>query len=311
MSAYLVELTLRLAHGSGCLPDAERAAAAHYFHTAQQPDGGFRGRDGGSDLYYTGFALRALSILGVLEGAPAERAADFVRGKLAAHESIVDFFSLIYAGQLLQASAGIDVFSRAGPAWRANVAAALERLRRDDGGYAKGFEGHRSSTYHTFLVVLCLQLLQQPIPDPEKIVQFLQQRQTDEGGFLEISVGKRAGSNPTAAAIGTLRILDALDAVVVADTIEFLLELQTPDGGFQANTRIPFADLLSTFTSTLTLVDLQAAERLDLPRIQRFVRGLRRDAGGYHAGSFDPSHDVEYSFYGLGCEALLAGLAAP
>src|SRR5690606_10850231 len=141
-----------------------------------------------------------------------------------------------------------DPFSTADPQWRDHVAAALARLRRDDGGYAKGFEGHHSSTYHTFLVVLCLQLLERPIPEPERIVQFLQQRQTDEGGFLEISVGKRAGANPTAAAIATLWILDALDQVYAADTVEFLLELQTPEGGFQANTRIPFPDLLSTFT---------------------------------------------------------------
>ena len=34
-------------------------------------------------------------------------------------------------------------------------------LRRTDGGYAKGAEGAASSTYHTFLVLLCQQLIGQ------------------------------------------------------------------------------------------------------------------------------------------------------
>mgnify|MGYP000671844328 CR=1 FL=1 len=47
-------------------PEATRARHARYFLQAQRADGGFSGREGGSDLYYTSFGLRGLaSELGV------------------------------------------------------------------------------------------------------------------------------------------------------------------------------------------------------------------------------------------------------
>ena len=66
MSNYLQQLTIRLAGGIGKLPDEVRARHSNYLLAAQQTDGGFKGRDGESDLYYTSFALRGLSILGQL-----------------------------------------------------------------------------------------------------------------------------------------------------------------------------------------------------------------------------------------------------
>jgi geranylgeranyl transferase type-2 subunit beta len=32
---------------------------------------------------------------------------------------------------------------------------------------------------------------------------------------------------------------------------------------------------------------------------------LEMPTGGFHAAAWDPAHDVEYTFYGLGCRALL------
>ncbi|HZZ73711.1 MAG TPA: prenyltransferase/squalene oxidase repeat-containing protein, partial [Pirellulales bacterium] len=77
MSTYLETLTLRLASGLNRLPEDFRARHARFFQAAQQPDGGFAGRDGGSDLYYTGFALRGLALCGELHGTTAERAAAY------------------------------------------------------------------------------------------------------------------------------------------------------------------------------------------------------------------------------------------
>src|SRR3954468_13045547 len=159
MPSYLADLTLRLASAIAELPEALRARHAKYLLAAQREDGGFAGREGGSDLYYTGFALRSLAMLGELYGTPAEQAAAFLRSRLSGQESIVDFLSLVYGASLIESAAGIDVFATADPQWREAVAAALEKLRREDGGYAKGTEGTASSTYHTFLVLLCQQLI--------------------------------------------------------------------------------------------------------------------------------------------------------
>src|SRR6185436_6667663 len=264
MPTYLEELTLRLAAGIAELPEEQRARHAKYLLAAQREDGGFAGREGGSDLYYTGFALRSLAMLGELYGEPAERSATFLRSRMSGQESIVDFLSLIYGGMLLQTAAGLDIFEQATPTWRDSIAAALDNLRRDDGGYAKGAEGNASSTYHTFLVLLVLELIGKQPPEPQKVVAFLRSQQAEEGGFREIRASKRAGTNPTAAAIGTLRILGALDEQTRGETIDFLAEMQTDEGGLRANTRIPIADLLSTFTGVLTLQDLGGDQEIDL-----------------------------------------------
>jgi geranylgeranyl transferase type-2 subunit beta len=303
---YLPQLTVRLAAGLERLSDDRRARHAAWVKAAQQPDGGFRGRQGESDLYYTGFALRSLAVLGELQGDLAERAAAFLRGRLTGQESIVDFFSLIYSAAVLDAAAGIDVFAVAQSDWRDAVAGALERLRRADGGYAKGAEGAASSTYHTFLVALCQQLIERPTPEPERLVAFIRSQRGEDGGFREIRAGKRSGTNPTAAAIGVLQIFGALDAPTRDDVIDFLAEMQNDEGGLRANTRIPIADLLSTFTGLWTLADLGALDAVDLAAAQGFVESLEQPEGGFYAAAWDAASDVEYTFYGLGCLGLLA-----
>jgi len=309
MSAYLQNLTVRLAEGVGRLPEKTREIHTNYFLAAQQPDGGFAGREGGSDLYYTTFAMRGLSILGELYGEVAEQIEGFLKPKLSSHQTIVDFFSLFYAANLLKVSAGKDIFSDSDPNWPIQVAEFMETLRREDGGYAKAPEGHAGSTYHTFLVMLVLQLIEQPIPEPARIVEFLESHRQADGGWHEIRASKRAGTNPTAAAVASMFILDAIDESkdpeLVATTLDFLVEMQTDEGGLRANTRIPIADLLSSFTGGLTLIDLQAFDELDVDAYRKFVYSMQRDEGGFQAAAWDTAHDVEYSFYGLGCLALL------
>src|SRR5687768_3211569 len=132
MATYLENLTLRLATGVAQLPDEVRQRHARYVLAAQRPDGGLAGREGGRDLYYTGFALRSLAILGELYGEPAAKAGTFLQLRLDGRESIVDFLSLIYGAKLLEAAAGINVFQSADAAWPVGVANMLEKLRRDD-----------------------------------------------------------------------------------------------------------------------------------------------------------------------------------
>jgi geranylgeranyl transferase type-2 subunit beta len=306
MSGYLEALTLRLAGGMNLLGEEFRARHARYLLASQNADGGFSGREGGSDLYYTGFALRGLSIVGELDGEPAKLAAEFLKDQLARQTTIIDFLSLLYGAMLLEVSAGIDVFADAQPDWRPAVAAALERFRRPDGGYAKTDEGQSSSTYYTFLVLLCQQLIGVEPVEPERIAEFVHSRWRDDGGFVEIGPMKRSGTNPTAAAIGTLKILGGIDDDTRAAVIEYLVEAQNEEGGLLANTRIPVADVLSTFTGALTLGDLDALDRIDRARARRYVESMQHDSGGFRGGEWDGGVDVEYTFYGIGACALLA-----
>ena len=308
MFAYLERLTLRLSDGIGRLPDEIRERHACYLKRAQRPDGGFAGREGPSDLYYTGFALRGLAITGELYGDLAEKAASFLKGRLTGRESIVDFLSLVYGAMLIESASGLKVFADAPPNWREAVAHTLEKLRRDDGGYAKSAEGMASSTYHTFLVLLCRELIAQPVPAPERIIAFLLSQQAEGGGFREIRASKRAGTNPTAAAIGALQMLGGVTPDIREKTLDFVCEMQMDEGGLRANTRIPIADLLSTFTGLVTLIDLDAVHEIDLAAARRFVASLECTEGGFHGAAWDTAHDVEYSFYGLGCLGLFATL---
>ena len=304
MSAYLQELTIRLAGGISCLPEETRALHANYLKSAQRDDGGFAGRMGDSDLYYTSFALRGLAILEQLDENITRKAASFLRANMHSQQSIVDFFSLIYSSALLYALCGVEVFEDADEHWDTNVVNLLNSLRREDGGFAKAREGHLGSTYHTFLVLLVMQLLGAEVPDPDGIVRFLENQKVPEGGFREIRAARRAGTNPTAAAIATLKILDRLDENTIDQTMEFLLDMQTDEGGLRANTRIPIADSLSTFTGMLTIDDLGELYELDIDPLRKFVDGLQLPGGGFRAAEWDDSHDVEYTFYGLGCLAL-------
>lgn len=306
---YLVALTLRLAEGLGRLPEATRERHAEKILAAQAEDGGFVGRDETSDLYYTGFAVRSLALLGRLDAPVAQRVAGFLRSRLTGSTHLVDLFSLVFASQLLQMAAGVDAMGEQPANWRRRLAELIESLRREDGGYAKSPEGAASSTYYSFLSVLTLQLIERPVPDPEKLAVFVRSQQRDDGGFVEIRPMRRGGVNPTAAAVGLLRIVDpaAVDAVA-DDAIDFLLDQQTDEGGLRANTQIPIADLLSTFTGLLSLADLGAAGEADLPAAERFVASVEQPEGGFIAAAWDEAVDVEYSFYGVASLGLLASL---
>jgi len=303
---YLQQLTLRLARGVAGLPLERRSSMFSFFRDRQRGDGGWAGREGESDLYYTGFALRSLSILGELTGDLAQRASGFLSRRLDGREALVDFFSLLYGAELLKLADDRDVFVGRDGRWRDEVAAFLLALRRSDGGFAKTPEGEASSTYQTFLVLLALELLEVPLQEPGRVVDFLLSQQTDDGGFREIRVARRGGTNPTAAAIGSLQILGIRDSAVEDRVIEFLLDRQSDEGGLTANTRIPIADVLSTFTGMVTLSDLSALHELELDAVERFVEQLGESSGGFRAAEWDTIADVEYSFYALGSLALLA-----
>ena len=309
MSApYLHELTLRLALGATGIEQHTLGKHVSWLRAKQSENGGYAGREGDCDPYYSAFALRALWVAGALDRDIAKKAGSFLRARLNERESIIDMISLIFGAAICEMAAGEVVLpdedDQQQVSWRSNVAGLLESLRTPDGGYAKTPEGRAGSTYQTFLTVLCYQLIEVPVPDMDSIVTFLENQQHAEGGFLEIRAAKRAGVNPTAAAIGTLKALGRLKPQEHRQTIEFLADMQSDEGGFTANTRIPFADLLSTFTGTLTLFDLEAIEEINLKAVQKYAQSMQGPEGGFFGFALDQTADVEYSFYGIGTLAL-------
>lgn len=308
LTTYLQMLNERLAGAIAKLAADFRARHAQYLAAKQNPDGGFSGREGESDLYYTGFALRGLAVLDALTPECAARAAQFLKDSLKTQASIVDFFSLLYGCLLIQAAAGVDVLEDAAADWPERVAATLESLRTKDGGYAKAPGGASGSTYHTFLVALCYQMLNKDMPQRDAVLAFVQGRRRDDGGYVEIAPMRRSGTNPTAAAVGLWHILHGPDlpAEEAEPVTRFLAQMPSLEGGLRANDRIPLADLLSTFTGCWTLAQLGALDRIDTAEALRYAQSLENPAGGFAGGIWDEAVDVEYTFYGLGTIALLS-----
>src|SRR6266853_1510887 len=94
--SYVVRLTVQLAEALSHLPPESRQRHAAFLRSAQNHDGGFPAREGGSDLYYTGFALRGLAVLDALTPEICERTGAYLRGCLTKQTSVVDFFSFLY-----------------------------------------------------------------------------------------------------------------------------------------------------------------------------------------------------------------------
>lgn len=303
---YLFALADRVAKGLRQI-DTERLECHRQFFLSQQmQDGGFRGREGDSDLYYTGFAIRGLAVSGGLSEGTRESVTCFLADQDPLQLNVVDLLSWFYSALVVQASGGRDLLETQPTDFIDQIATRMEALRTTDGGYAKSPEGTAGSTYHSFLVVLTWQMLGRTVPRPNALIQFLYDRQRDDGGFVEIAPMRRSGTNPTAAAVALLHDLDAMDEDIVADVLGFLTDVASSEGGFQANTRIPFADGLSTFTGLLTAQDLGHGDMISQDRIGQFVLGaLEREEGGFMGASWDQQADAEYTFYGLGILGLL------
>ena len=339
--SYLQELTLRFAFGASKLDAAVRDRHRLWLQAQQRADGGFAGREGESDPYYTAFALRGLLIVDGIDDQVASRASTFLKTKLDAKLGVVDLISLIMAASILEFAQGsslMDEVRRSAD----QVAAALLSLRSPDGGYAKTPGGNAGSTYQTFLNLLCWELIEREEPEPDRVVEFLQSQRHFEGGFREIRVAKRAGVNPTAAGIGALKSLGRLQPEQEQATAEFLGDMQTDEGGMSANDRIPMSDLLSSCTGLISLIDLEAVDQIDLGKFKRYLHSMERRElsdtsvaplmasrfgmmeweededeapgqpsrgnelpGGFHGFEFDQSVDVEYTFYGLASMALV------
>jgi geranylgeranyl transferase type-2 subunit beta len=302
---YLTRLTVQLIDGLERVPGDVKAKHAEYVRGKQRPDGGFPGREGGSDLYYTGFALRSLAVTQALTPEVCGAAAGFLRERMRQPAGVVDFFSLLVSCYLVPLGGGPDLLADAPADWKDRVAATLETFRTADGGYGKAPGAVSGSTYTSFLVALALQLLDRPVPDTDRLVAFVNGRWRDDGGYVEIAPMRRSGMNPTAAGVGLLQIADALTDESRAAVVSFLAGLPSPfEGGFRANDRIPAADLLSTFTGTWTLAQLGARDRVNLTAVREYAESVELPTGGFRGGLWDDGDDVEYTFYGLGTLAI-------
>ena len=300
---YLHELDAKVAEGVASLPGRFRRRQVARLVAAQQADGGFPGRQGGSDLYYTSFALRAFDVLGADEPKVLALAAAWLGQCKGKAVDAVDCFCLLSSVRALR-HRGVG----AAEAEAQQIASTLEACRAADGGYAKA-EADRGSVYHTFLAALCWQMLGEAVPEGAKALGFVRSCQRPDGGFGDDVHEKTAdagGTNPTAAAVAVLTVLGELDETTAAAAAGFLAGMQRLDGGFAPHAAAPVGDLVSTFTALVSLGACGATGDVNRAQLGRFVKGLVVRDGGFRATAADDGVDVEYTYYGLGTLGLLS-----
>ena len=103
---YLVRLAKRLNAGLIRMAPERRERHREFVLSQQQPDGGFCGRGDESDLYYTSFAVRCLTLLGGLSPDERRHIGRYIQSQAPHQLSTVDLVSRLYVAWTLQAAGG-------------------------------------------------------------------------------------------------------------------------------------------------------------------------------------------------------------
>jgi prenyltransferase beta subunit len=267
----------------------------------RRPDGGYAGRAGPGDIYYTRFALGVVDLAG-----GADDWAEATRGSVAEtclpQPDLTDIFCLLDVRRM----ARVHGDGEAADARR--VRALLRGCRAAEGGYAKR-PGGPASVYHTFLAALCGQMAGFAAVQAGEATSLLAARRRPDGGFSDGPDMAVGAVNATAAAVALTVVVEGLDPRLSAGAADYLVASQRPDGGFAAHAQAPAADLMSTFTALTALVRLRAVPRADARGAGRFVKAQALRKGGFRGGPLDEGADVEYTYYGLCAAGVLGALA--
>lgn len=271
---------------SGVLGDSA-GAVGDFFRRQLAPDGGFRGRDGRSDLYYTVFGLEASLSLGV--DLPLDLVSRYLDG-FGTGESL----DLVHLASLIRCRANLDSLGV-----RETAAGHLTRYRSRDGGFNMVPDAERGSAYGSFLSLGAWQDLGIDCPDAEAVTGSIASLRRSDGGYANEAAMTASATPATAAAIS---VLHYLEMPVPESAVRWLLDRAHPMGGFEA---IAFGeghglpDLLSTATAlhALALLGVSAGDTKD--KHLDYLDSLWNAQGGFRGHWADDVVDCEYTYYGL------------
>ena len=278
-----------------------KSGSAAYILSKQNKDGGFPGRLGNSDIYYTAFALRSALLLQIKNAGFWKRAAGFVSGVNVPDLDLAGLVSYLQSADILEKN------FRYAPAtdYRGAGLKTLKNSEVSAGGFRKSPVDGTLSIYNSFLALLCLSKLGEKYPNPGKAAERILKRQGRDGGFSELGFTSSGRTNPTAAAAMTLFALRKLPAAAGKKAAGFFAAMQCGNGGFLAHKKAPVPDLLSTYTSLLALKALGGLKEVDAKLALSFVNSLLNTKNGFKAVEIDNASDLEYTYYGLGCLGIL------
>jgi prenyltransferase beta subunit len=259
-------------------------------------DGGFKDRNGQSDLYYTLFGLDTLIALKRDHLEPEHdiwaRAESYLKSFGPGNQ--LDFVHLCALARSWAALAGLA--RRIPEAWRGSILEQIENCRAADGGYHPVRRNSRGTAYAAFLALGAYQDLAGEMPEPLRLVRSLKLLETEDGAWANEPGVKIGSTNATAAAVTLLRNLSMPIHSRVGD---WLLARLHSQGGFLAAPNAPIPDLLSTATALHALSGLQMELNPVREPCLDFIDTLWTNEGGFHGNWTDEFLDVEYTFYGL------------
>jgi hypothetical protein len=281
----------RAAGALGDSIDAVRQFLRQHLHD----DGGFKGRDGRSDLYYTLFGLEASIALDAK--VPYDRVAAYLDG-FATPQSL----DLVHLACLIRCQTNLA--ERAGnaldPATRDALAARLMQFRAADGGFSTSAGADRGHVYGSFLALGACQDLEVDTLEPDRLLASVESLMMPDGGYANEPTMKASATPATAAA---LTIFHYLQRPIPEAARRWLFARVAREGGFTA---IPFppdiavSDLLSTATAlhALSLTDTPLGDEFREANLD-YLDALWDARGGFHGHPDDDIVDCEYTYYGL------------
>lgn len=293
--------------GAGTLAPEARDEIVGFVRSRRQADGGYVGRGGGSDLYYSSFALGVLFAMGSAGAVDAWR--DDVPESPAFAGATVENLDLVHLACLLRCRLMLGAASAApsGPGWRlAWFRKAAARTLLGAAGYdrmalalqARAWRSGRDTVYSAFLTLQAFEDLGLRAPQHDEMVPRILAAQAPCGGFADSAGAVAATTTVTAAAVVSLQ---QLGAPVPVTAVDWLLARQQARGGFTvAVAAAPLPDLLSTAAGLQALraagIAVAAPQRL---AHRDFIQGLWDESGGFCGYALDDTPDVEFTFYAL------------
>ncbi len=326
-----VRLDMLRAANRGRLVLGDSAALAAGFIAGQfNEDGGFKGRSGQSDLYYTVFGVEALLALGV----------EVDRARIAMYlRQFGDGDSLDLVHLACLARCWADVSESQGvhieAPLRDGILQRLEGYRCPDGGYSNSSGAQRGTIYGCFLALGAYQDLNWDMDDVTALARrggladCVESLRTSDGAYSNDPT-IRIGATPATAA--ALTILHYLNKPISGASVEWLLSQLHPKGGFVPWRGLPAREItarpvpseacpepsrkvegmavphagsfgMPDLLSTATALHALALAGVSLDKISErcldFLDSLWSAEGAFRGSWADPTLDCEYTYYGL------------
>ena len=256
-----------------------------FLRRQQNADGGFRDREGRSDLYYAVFGIDASLALQMELDKARLRAwlAGFGAGKGL---DFVHLCSLIRC----RSFAGFEE----GQAERFRL--RLDAFRAEDGGFHPCPGSPVSTAYGNFLAYGAWQDLRGGVPDALRLAQSFQHLEIGDGSWANERRIRAGATTATAAAVAVLRD----QGISVSETTsDWLLARLHDQGGFLASPQAPAPDLLSTATALHALAGLDVSFRPFKELCLDYLDTLWINEGSFYGHWQEETLDCEYTYYAL------------